>query len=511
MVIYKTKPYKHQKDFLEKHQFAGREYYALLPEMGTGKTKIIIDDVANLWLEGKCHSLLVFAPNNVHYNWLREIKIHMLDEVHYQMAAWTANGKKADKIEIEKLYKVDGNFINRKITLNDLRPSLRILTMNWESLQNKKGVEAAERFLLSSKDLMIVCDESDSAKNPRAKRTKNLMKLGKHKNCIYRRIMTGTPINNSPEDAFSQYNFLHKSILNISSFWAFKSEFCELLSPDDPVMFAIRQKTNRIPQVVAKDSNGKPKYKNLDKLSALIAPHSFRILKKDCLDLPDKVYKTIYFDLTKQQKAIYSRMEDECRMIFENEETPVSKLTAIGKLSQITSGYYLHPDAKGPVRIEGPTPKLDLLMGRVRSIVDSGNKVIIWARYRVEIADIVARLKGEKIKCVELHGGIKQKDRMDAIDAFEHEDIPVFVGNQQAGGTGITLVAASYVIYFSNSFSLRNRLQSEDRAHRIGQTKKVTYINIAAKNTVDEIVIDSLLNKKDVAETIIDKGLEMFR
>jgi len=162
------------------------------------------------------------------------------------------------------------------------------------------------------------------------------------------------------------------------------------------------------------------------------------------------------------------------------------------------------------VRIEGDNPKLDLLVDRVNKIVESGEKVIVWARYRVEIEDIVKRLRLDGIACVEYHGGVNKDDRTGAIESFERGDAQVFVGNQQAGGTGITLVAASYVIYFSNNFSLRDRLQSEDRAHRIGQKKNVTYINIAAKGTIDEVVIRTLMSKKDIADTIIDKGLALF-
>ena len=151
-----------------------------------------------------------------------------------------------------------------------------------------------------------------------------------------------------------------------------------------------------------------------------------------------------------------------------------------------------------------------MLVDRVKKIVESGEKVIVWARYRIEIADIVQALKLAKIEAVEYHGGVNKDGRTETIESFENGDANVFVGNQQAGGTGITLVAASYVIYFSNNFSLRDRLQSEDRAHRIGQLKNVTYINIAAKGTIDMSVIGSLMNKKDVAEQIVNDGLNLF-
>jgi SNF2 family DNA or RNA helicase len=264
---------------------------------------------------------------------------------------------------------------------------------------------------------------------------------------------------------------------------------------------------NRLPQIVDKDEEGLPKYRNLDKLSKLIAPHSFRVLKSECLDLPEKIYKTLFFDMTKEQERIYKKAEDECRIVYQGQETPFNKLVAVTKLAQITSGYYIHPLANEPVRIEGDNPKLDLLVDRVDTIVNSVNKVIIWARYKIEIADIVARLEANGHKVVQYHGEVKKGERVEAIERFERGDAQVFVGNQQAGGTGITLVAASYVIYFSNNFSLRDRLQSEDRAHRIGQTKNVTYINIVGKGTIDEVVVAALTNKQDVSRAIIDTDL----
>lgn len=490
---YKTKPYKHQRECLKK--FGNFKAFALLAEMGTGKTWIIINNVAKLWEQGKCYSLLVLAPNGVHTNWTRlEIPAHMPDAVDYYAAAWNASGRKAD---VDELYNIpDG--------------TLKIFTMNWEALQHKKGIEAANKFCSYANKLMIVCDESDSVKNPSAKRTKVLMKLRAYTD--YRRIMTGTPINNAPFDAFSQYNFLDKSILDCKSFCAFKAEYAEMLPPGNALVEHIRKKSRRpfTLQVIARGPEGKPKYRNLNRLSKLIAPYSYRILKSECLNLPDKIYKTLLFDLTPQQKEAYRKAEKECRLVFEGEETPFIKLVVIQKLAQITSGYYIHPMADDPVRIPGKTPKLDMLSERVIKIVESGNSIIIWARYRIEIEDIIARLRKAEIEYVQFHGGIKKKAREAAIDLFENKKVPVFVGNPQAAGKGLTLVAANYVVYYSNSYSMRDRAQSEDRAHRIGQSKNVTYINIAAKGTIDEVVIRALKNKKNVAETIIDHGLALF-
>ena len=423
---------------------------------------------------------------------------------------------------------------------------------------------------------------------------------------MWRRIMSGTPVNNAPFDLFSQFLFLDESILQTTSYYAFKTEYAEMLDSNNRVIQKIAkgkvhwkpeeirklhinannilmfmkkskneilinkaQKTcefiensdyehvikcndslrsefdpniqnefktyvlklmhemdtiianhsaevqrvsssKRMPQIVDKDKSGKPKYKNLNKLSKLIAPHSFRVLKNECIDLPKKIYKNAFFDLTKEQRSIYKKAEDECRIVFEGNEVPFSKLTAVTKLSQITSGYYIHPLSDSPVRIEGNNPKLSLLANRVEAIVNSDKKVLIWARYTTEIRDIENALKEIGIDCVTYYGETSAKKREDAIDAIQNGSCQVFVGNQRAGGTGITLTAASYVIYYSNDFSLRNRLQSEDRAHRIGQEEDVTYINLIGKDTIDEAVVRCLLNKEDVADEIVNKGLKFF-
>ncbi|HET8687918.1 MAG TPA: SNF2-related protein, partial [Methanosarcina sp.] len=352
---FKNPPLKHQLEYLNKR---GREqYFALLAEQGTGKTYMIINNTADLWGSGDLDAMLIFAPNGVHENWTRlEIPKHMPDWVRFRSAAWIASPNKKEKKQIEDLYSAEDG-------------ELRIFAMNWDSLQTKKGVEAATRFATCSRRLMIVADESDSIKNPSALRTKELMKLKKYSH--WRRIMSGTPINNAPFDAFSQFSFLDEHILQTTSYYAFKAEYSELLDGsshiiqhivnkkvkmDDSNKILLSQKMNelysmifsngrdelimimnsamehlqtnshegvlkkleelkscfspasskrkemamntilfvekllgdhlkkvssafnpnRLPQIVEKDDNGRPKYRNLDKLSRLIAPHSFR-------------------------------------------------------------------------------------------------------------------------------------------------------------------------------------------------------------------------------------------
>lgn len=480
----------HQQLCLDVH--GRKRAFALFADMGTGKTWIAMMNACRLWERGECETLLVLAPNGVQTNWTEiELPKHMPTDVRWCAASWSSDNKKAEQQAVDDV----------------CRPSatgtMRILTMNWEAIQTKRGMACALKFCQSSPHLMIVCDESDNVGNPRAQRTKALMKLRPYSQ--WRRIMTGTPIDGTPFSLFSQFAFLDPQILRTTSYTAYKAQYAEMLAPTDPLLLAIVKKGRLrfTPQIVASGPDGRPRYRNLDKLKALIDPHTFFVTKEECLDLPAKVYKTVTFKLTPQQAVVYEKCKKECRIMLGEEDTPITRLTVAMKLSQITSGYYMHPDSDVPVRIPGETPKLTLLVQRVKAIVDAGNQVIIWARYTVEIEDIAQALGAESIRTATYYGKTRRDDRQSAINAFEQGQVSVFIGNQQAGGTGITLVAANVVMYFSNNFRLRDRLQSEDRAHRIGQTKTVTYINIAAKGTIDEHVVRILGDKKDVADVIM--------
>lgn len=489
---FKTTPFDHQRRCLTQH--GHDEAFALFAEMGTGKSWIIINNAAYLWCKGLCDAVLVFAPNGVQENWTRlEIPFHLPDWVPRVTATWSSANNKAERQKVQEILPARAT------------NTLRILSMNWEALAHRRSLEVACTFARSAKRLMIVADESDEIGNPKALRTKGLMSLKKYTK--WRRILTGTPIDGTPFSAFSQFRFLDEAILGTDSYTAFKAEYAEMLDKNHPLMAQIVKRNPRAiyAQIVAKDALGRPKYRNLDKLRALMAPYTFRVLKKDCLDLPAKLPPVnVFFDLTKEQRAIYTKAETELRLAYEGNDTPFNRLAIATKLAQITSGYFLHPMSTEPVRIPGDNPKIDLLCERAKAIVAAGHKFIVWARYQIEIDDILVRLRREGITCVRYDGQVKKAERTANLDAFEHGDADGFVGNQQAGGRGLTLVAASFMMYFSNNFRLRDRLQSEDRAHRIGQKSDVTYLNLVAKDTIDEAVVKALMEKKDVADLIVD-------
>ena len=252
-------------------------------------------------------------------------------------------------------------------------------------------------------------------------------------------------------------------------------------------------------QIIARNPDGSPRWRNLEKLQKLLEPHSFRVLKKDCLDLPEKIYKTITFELDAAQQRAYDKMQDELRIeLGDNTELPVSELAALIKLQQITSGYVNTPI--GVRYVSEDNPRLKTLMD---AIEDVDGKFIIWARFREELDAIAAALAEAEIPCVQYHGGVSREDREAAVDGFQNGDVRVFVGQPQSGGIGLTLTAAETVFYFSNDFNLETRLQSEDRAHRIGTRKNVVYIDIAAESTIDEQIARNLQRKQRTAALVL--------
>ena len=262
-------------------------------------------------------------------------------------------------------------------------------------------------------------------------------------------------------------------------------------------------------QIIRRDENGEPVYRNLERLKALLEPHSYRVLKKDCLDLPDKVYTTVFFELTPKQRAAYDLMENELRILLEDGTIePVTALTSLVKLQQITSGYVNVRSSSDPLLVDDDNPRIDAVLTAAGTCP---GKFIVWARFVDEIRMICAALRKAGYETVEYHGAIGDKDREAAVDSFQRGSARAFVGNPQAGGIGLTLTAAEDAIYCSNSFKLRDRLQSEDRCHRIGTKNTVRYTDIVATGTVDEAIARSLQRKTSVAKQILDDRNLAFR
>jgi SNF2 family DNA or RNA helicase len=325
-----------------------------------------------------------------------------------------------------------------------------------------------------------------------AKRTKNLVKLGRY--AKYKRILTGSPVTKSPLDLYSQCDFLDNGLLGHDSFYTFRARYA--------VMHEI-------------DMGGRsvllPKYyTNLDELEKILKKFSYRCRKSECLDLPEKLYSQRYIDLKGEHQQTYERLKKNAWSVIQDEEVSYSnKLTEILKLHQCVNGHVKTDEGN---IMELPDPKLEELM----TIVDEHEgKFIIWANYVYNIEKIIKSLEDKygKKSVVSIYGAVDTKTRSENVKRFETEDeVRFFVGNPSTGGYGLNLVSASYVLYYSNSYNLEVREQSEDRAHRIGQSKNLLVIDLICRNTVDEMIISALHNKiKLSAQTLGEQAKKWLK
>ena len=471
---FKTKPYNHQLIALEKSW--AQKTYALFMEMGTGKSKVLVDNIAMLYDRGAIRAALIVAPKGVYKNWNDiEMPVHLPDHVEHTKVMWEANITKKKQLELDTLF--DGG------------TDLKILIMNVEAFSTNKGLDFAHSFLnIFMGKALIGIDESTTIKNPTAKRTKNILKIGNL--ASYRRILTGSPVTKSPLDLFSQCLFLDPYHLGYDSYYAYRSRYALMLD---------RNFGGRKVQIV--DS-----YRRLGELAEKLDSFSYRVLKEDCLDLPPKVFTKRVVELTDEQDKIYAQMKQMALALLNDKVmSTVNVMTQLMRLHQVTCGTFKADDGTiTPLKNNRLTALLDCLE-------EVEGKVIIWATYREDIKKIVETLKkayGEA-STVEYHGGVDTAYRQDHIAQFQDKTSPTryFVGNPQTGGYGITLTAANTVIYYSNSYDLEKRLQSEDRAHRIGQTGSVTYVDLVSEKTIDERIIKSLKDKVNIANEIMGEDI----
>ena len=454
MYQYKTNPYQHQRDALNKGALS--KNYAYFMEMGTGKTKVIIDNATYLYQQKEIKEVIVIAPNSVYRNWVEEISDH--SPITPYIWCWKVN-KEKELIRAGKSNK------------------LIYILMNVEALSHKSGqLWLHQRLNLTGNVSMMVIDESTTIKSPTALRTKAICKLSTA--VKYRRILTGSPVTKSPLDLYTQCAFLSKALLGFESYYTFRARYA--------VMQQIELGGRQILM---------PKYyTNLDELEMKLKTFSFRVTKDQCLDLPPKVYMQRDVHLTPEQKNIYETLKIKARAIIADDTVSfANKLVEILRLHQICNGF-LKTD-KGEIHIFKNNPKLKELL-RILEEVDG--KCIIWATYVYNIESIKQTL-GDlygKDSVVSIYGKDSVENRKLAVEDFQHNDRCRFlVGNPSTGGYGLTLTAARNVIYFSNSYNLEVRKQSEDRAHRIGQKNKVNYIDLIVPNSIEMMIISALKRK----------------
>ena len=471
---FKTKPYEHQLQALEKSW--AQDTYALFMEMGTGKSKVLVDNIAMLYDRGAVRGALIIAPKGVYKNWNDiEFPTHMPEHVEYTKVLWEPNITKKKQHELDTLFVDDDK--------------LKVLIMNVEAFSTSKGLDFAHSFLnIFVGRALIGIDESTTIKNPTAKRTKNILKIADL--AKYRRILTGSPVTKSPLDLYSQCEFLDPYHLGHQSYYSFRARYANMID---------RNFGGRRVQIVGS-------YRRLPELTEKLEKFSYRVLKEDCLDLPPKVFTKRIIELTDEQKKVYAQMKREAVAELEGKVmSTMNVMTQLMRLHQVTCGHFKADD---DTITEIKNNRIDSLL---QLLEETEGKVIIWANYRADIKNIVTALKkayGEA-STVEYHGGVDPTLRQDNIAQFQQKNSPTryFVGNAQTGGYGITLTAANTVVYYSNSYDLEKRLQSEDRAHRIGQTGSVTYVDLMAENTIDERIVKALRKKINLANEIMGEDI----
>ena len=470
---FKSKPFAHQLKALEMSW--DKKVFAYFMEMGTGKSKVLIDNIAMLYDKGRINGALIIAPKGVYKTWTDEqIPDHMPEHIEKEVVLWESTAGKKKEEELQKLYKSSYD--------------LHILVMNVEALSTKKGKIFAAKFL-SCHESMMAIDESTTIKNPTAIRTKSILDLGK--DVKYKRILTGSPVTKSPLDLFTQCFFLDPWLLDQQSYYSFKTRY------------AITKQINvsgRTIQIVSG-------YKNLGELSNQLKPFSFRCLKDDCLDLPAKTFMKRIIQLTDEQQKVYDQMKKLALAELNGKlTTTVNAITQIMRLQQITCGSFKSDD--------GTIQKLknNRLSELMNVLSEMEGKAVIWAHWREDIHTILETVKKEygDNSIVTYFGDTSTDDRQKAIKSIQDPDSPVrfVVGTPQTGGYGITLTGASTMIYYSNGYDLEKRQQSEARIDRIGQTKNMTYIDIIAEKTIDEKIVTALRNKVNIATQVMGEELK---
>ena len=472
---FKTKPYAHQLKALEMSW--NKEVFAYFMEMGTGKSKVLLDNVAMLFDKGKINSVLIVAPKGVYKNWHdSEIPEHLPEHIDRNVVLWKALITRQQKLKCDSLF--DHDFTK-----------LQILLMNVEALSTKKGLNFARQFLNVKRALFAV-DESTTIKNPSAKRTKNILSLSTLSK--YRRILTGSPVTKSPLDLYTQCHFLDPYLLDFTSYYAFRNRYAEMRTANF---------SGRSVQVVAG-------YKNLAELSNQIKPFSYRVLKDDCLDLPPKTYMKRVIQLTPEQKRVYQEMKTSALAMLNGKMvTTMNVITQLMRLQQITCGHFkADDDSIQNIKNNRITELMDVLE-------EVEGKAIIWAHWRHDIDTIVESIEEQYPgSVVTYYGDTSTEDRQKAIKKIQDPESKVrfLVGTPQTGGYGITLTGASTMIYYSNGYDLEKRQQSEARIDRIGQKKPMTYIDIIAEDTVDEKIVKSLRKKVNIATEIMGEKLKAW-
>jgi|TARA_Y100000033_G_scaffold45083_1_gene48133 SNF2 family DNA or RNA helicase len=471
---YKTKPYEHQRIALERSH--DKINYGYFMEMGCGKSKVLIDNMAWLYDQKKIDTAVIVAPKGVYRNWqISEIPAHLREDIEHEVYVWNPNPNKDQQRHLKEGI--------------EERKKLRILLVNVEGFATAKVRKYMEMFVRGSSFLLAV-DESTTIKNPKAKRTKALVAIGK--SASFRRILTGSPVTKSPMDLYSQCGFMDTRLLGHDSYYSFQGRYA--------ITRTQRMGSHSFQQIVG--------YRNLEELSTKLDSFSYRVTKEEALDLPAKIYTVREVNLNDEQRQYYMSLKKAAIVLLNDGElvSAPAVMTQLLRLQQVLCGHLKTDDGD---LVEFKTNRMAALL---ETVEEMSGKVIIWSRFRYDIKKITEELK-KVYGCdstVNYFGDTSDADRQDAIRKFQFEDARFFVANPQTAGFGLTLTAATNVIYYANDFNLETRIQSEDRCHRIGQHHPVTYVDLVTRGSIDEYIVRSLRAKIDLSAKTLGEEVRQW-
>lgn len=440
--------------------------FGFLFEMGCGKTLTAIAVVGAAYKLGAIHKLLIVAPSSVCAVWSKEFT---------EYADFKANVKI-----------LTGDRTKRLKLLNDLDNypfrTLKVIVINYESIWREDIFKALYDWDAD----MIIADESQRIKTHNAKQSIALHRLGDQ--ARYKLILSGTPIQNAAIDLYSQYRFLNATVFG-DNFYTFRNRYA--------IMGGFEKK-----KIIG--------YRHLDELIQKEYSVAYRVIKEEALDLPEQTFLKRYITMTDKEKNIYERIKKESLVELENggQITASTILTKLLRLQQLTGGF-LVTDTKAEQFSKGKLNTLEEILDDY--VIDTKKKLVIFARFRLEIDLIKQMLQKKKLQYGVIYGDVKLEDRGDIVKDFQTNlETKVFLAQIDTAGLGITLTAADTCVYYSVNFNYAAYSQSLARIHRIGQKNTCTYIHLIVENTVDETILAALARKEDLAKTIVDDWRNYF-
>ena len=461
---FKTRPFSHQLRALQKIKNL-EGICALFMEMGTGKTKVAIDWAGIGFYNHGLRRVVVVAPLSVLSVWTRQIRLHSTAPARI----FVLTGPTDNRIRVLQLLLSPAGANDETITW---------IIINYEGLWRQGSGSSVEECLKHWGADLIIFDESHRLKSASSKQSRSAHRIAQ--TVSQRLLLTGTPITKAPLDIFGQFRAMNEEVFG-SSWGKFKFQYGVWGGPFHQQLRYLR---------------------NVKGIVRRIRAWSFRIKKSQCLDLPPKLFSDVPVTLSERAVKLYRQMAKE--MIIEIEETHATAaivLVKLLRLSQITSGFI--KDIDGKIRIFDDS-KLKTCMDLLDDILEEDHKVVIFVRFITDIERLAEALTNKQIKYRILSGSVPFNQRDSIVQEFQEKpEIKVFIAQIQAGSLGIELTAADIAIYYSVTYNAADYWQSQDRLHRQGQKRAVTYYRLIAPRTIDHTVFQVLETKGKIAEVVL--------